>query len=159
MAHNTLLDLIFVRTVNIPNFSLLPCLEVTWCMMHDVWCMMHDVTHLMILYLLDQSTYLLLCMMHDAWCIFEVVFILRLPSQSTWCVDQICLLRHQNPTWNTWETSPEAKWNKQAGRQADRQADRQTERQTDKQKDRQTKSRQVRIAGQLKSPLFKCQLL
>ena len=28
MAHNTLVDFIFVRTVNIPNFSLLPCLEV-----------------------------------------------------------------------------------------------------------------------------------
>ena len=28
MAHNTSLDLIFVRTVNIPNFSLLPCVEV-----------------------------------------------------------------------------------------------------------------------------------
>ena len=27
--HNTLVDLIFVRTVNIANFSLLPCLEVT----------------------------------------------------------------------------------------------------------------------------------
>ena len=26
--HNTLVDLIFVRTVNIPNISLLPCLEV-----------------------------------------------------------------------------------------------------------------------------------
>ena len=42
MAHNSLVDLIFVRTVNIPNFSLLPCLEVAWCMMHDEWCMMHD---------------------------------------------------------------------------------------------------------------------
>ena len=28
MAHNTLVDLIFVRTVSIPNLSLLPCLEV-----------------------------------------------------------------------------------------------------------------------------------
>ena len=27
MAHNTLVDLLLVRTVNIPNFSLLPCLE------------------------------------------------------------------------------------------------------------------------------------
>ena len=33
---NTLVDLIFARTVNIPNFSLLPCLEVAWYMMHDV---------------------------------------------------------------------------------------------------------------------------
>ena len=30
MAHNTLVDLIFVRTVNIPNLSLLPCLEVAY---------------------------------------------------------------------------------------------------------------------------------
>ena len=28
MAHNTLVVLVFVRTVSIPNFSLLPCLEV-----------------------------------------------------------------------------------------------------------------------------------
>ena len=28
MAHNTLVVLMFVRTVNIPNLSLLPCLEV-----------------------------------------------------------------------------------------------------------------------------------
>ena len=28
MAHNTLVDLKFVRTVSIPNLSLLPCLEV-----------------------------------------------------------------------------------------------------------------------------------
>ena len=28
MAHNTLVDLIFVRTVDIPNLSLLPCLEL-----------------------------------------------------------------------------------------------------------------------------------
>ena len=28
--HNTLVDLIFVRTVNIPNLSLLPCLEVVF---------------------------------------------------------------------------------------------------------------------------------
>ena len=28
MAHNTLVDLIFVRALNIPNLSLLPCLEV-----------------------------------------------------------------------------------------------------------------------------------
>ena len=27
--HETLVDLIFVRTVNLPNFSLVPCLEVT----------------------------------------------------------------------------------------------------------------------------------
>ena len=31
--HNTLIDLIFVRAVNIPNLSLLPA-------MHDAWCMM-----------------------------------------------------------------------------------------------------------------------
>ena len=37
---------------------------------------------------------------------------LTLPSQSTRWVDQICLLRHQNPTWNAWETSPEANWNR-----------------------------------------------
>ena len=38
---NTLVHLIFVRTVNIPNLSLLPMLEVAydaWCMMHDAWC-------------------------------------------------------------------------------------------------------------------------
>ena len=29
-AHNTLVDLIFVRSVDIPNFSLLPCLEVAY---------------------------------------------------------------------------------------------------------------------------------
>ena len=32
--HNTLVDLIFLRTVNIPNLSLLPCLEVAY----DAWC-------------------------------------------------------------------------------------------------------------------------
>ena len=37
---NTLVDLIFVRTVNIPNLSLLPCFKVAY----DTWCMMHDVT-------------------------------------------------------------------------------------------------------------------
>ena len=41
-TNNILVDFIFVRTVKIPNFSLLPCLEVAWCMMHDAWCMMHD---------------------------------------------------------------------------------------------------------------------
>ena len=30
MAHNTLVDLIFVRTVNIPNLSLLPWLELAY---------------------------------------------------------------------------------------------------------------------------------
>ena len=35
---NTLVDLIFLRTVNIPNLSLLPCLEVAY----DAWCMIHD---------------------------------------------------------------------------------------------------------------------
>ena len=37
---NTLVHLIFVRSVNIPNLSLLPCLEVAYdaCMMYDAWC-------------------------------------------------------------------------------------------------------------------------
>ena len=33
--HNTLVDLIFVRTVNIPNLSFLPTMHDTWYMMHD----------------------------------------------------------------------------------------------------------------------------
>ena len=39
--YNTLVDLIFERTVNIPNLSLLPCFEVAydaWCKMHYAWC-------------------------------------------------------------------------------------------------------------------------
>ena len=35
--HNTLVHLIFVRAVSIPNLSFLPAV-------HDAWCMMHDVT-------------------------------------------------------------------------------------------------------------------
>ena len=33
--HNTLVHLIFVRAVNIPNLSFLPAVHDAWCMMHD----------------------------------------------------------------------------------------------------------------------------
>ena len=37
--------------------------------------------------------------------------ILRSSSQSTWWVDQICFLQHQNPTWNTWDRNFECPCN------------------------------------------------
>ena len=36
--YNTLVHLIFVRAVNIPNLSFLPAVHDAWCMMHDAWC-------------------------------------------------------------------------------------------------------------------------
>ena len=117
--HNTLADLMFLRTVNLPNLSLLPSLEVASSakvIFHQRSSSTYhntlvDHTFVRALSITNPSLlpttklYYLQCMMHDAWCntLVDLVFVrtVNIPNFSLLpCLEVAYIFFDELNIWN-----------------------------------------------------------